>query len=134
MSDLTDEFPNRTPSVLPPWETIDRHSPSRARILREIARYREPLAEHFSNILIPSKPAPTRLGALLLVWNWWEDARSSCANCGAMALMISFGGMLSVGHMSGVCLGCAHIVTRHTGGFLVGHHAVQRALDGSGYK
>jgi hypothetical protein len=133
MSDLTDEFPNLTPSVLHPWQAVDRRQPSRARILREMARYRGPLAEHFPSIVVPARPAPTRLGALLLVWNWWEDARSSCPTCGAMALMVSFGGMLSIGHMSGICIGCAQVVTRRTGGFLVGHGAVRRAPDGSGY-
>lgn len=134
MTNPSDEFSRLTPSVLPPWEPIARRKPSLARILREVIRLREPLADHYPNILIPAIPEPTRLGAIMLVWSWWEDARSPCAACGAIALMVSWGGMLSIGHMTGVCLGCQHVVTRYIGGMAIGLAAVHRALDGSGYK
>lgn len=57
-----------------------------------MVRDRVDLPEQFPSVVVPTNPAPTRLGAVILVWHWWEDARSNCTNCGAMALKTSFGG------------------------------------------
>lgn len=103
------------------------------RILRALIAYREPMFEYYRDLLVPGKPGPTRLGAVLLLWERWIDARSRCTQCGALGMMTGFGGLLSVGSMSGWCLGCQHVAHRRTGGFGVALRAAQQALAGTGY-
>lgn len=114
--------------TLAPWEVLDARRPSAARILRGLAQFHEPMWEHYRYVTVPAKPAPVPVGALLTLWLNWEEARSSCPSCGALALMTGFGGLLSIGSMSGVCIGCAHVVFRYTPGLLYAVKSVQRAM------
>ena len=133
MNNFNEDLDGYVPSTLDPWETLERRRPSRVRILRALVAYREPMYEYYRELLVPGRPAPTRLGAVLLLWERWIDARSRCTRCGALGMITSFGGLLSVGSMSGWCLGCEHVVQRRTGGFGVALLAAQQALAGSGY-
>lgn len=51
MTNPAEDLPNLTPSVLAPWEPVARRRQDLARILREVVRLREFLAEHYPNTL-----------------------------------------------------------------------------------
>ena len=74
------------------------------------------------------------MAALLLVWNRWDYASGPCPRCGAPALATSFGGVLSIGSVSGCCTGCGGVVTRVGCGVAWVKRYCEQATAGTPYR
>ena len=48
-----------------PWERAAERSPTRVRILRALLDHHEPMLGYYSSVLVPSRPTPTPVGALM---------------------------------------------------------------------
>ena len=99
-----------------PWEQAAERSPSRVRILEALLEYHEPMLEYYGNVLVPSRPTPTSVGALISFWEEWELAFGPCGGCGSIAVATRIGGPDSTPAISGYCLGCEHVVQRRVDG------------------
>lgn len=115
------------------WWFAGFGSESRARLLAAMYRRREDLLERYPRALLPAE-IPTPLAALLLVWERWSDASGECPVCGGLALGTHFGGLLSIGGVSGTCTRCGAIVTRSIRGLAAAISGCTSACEGTEYR
>jgi hypothetical protein len=76
----------------------------------------------------------TPVAALILAWERWNYVQGKCPKCGGRALGISFGGLLSIGSVAGVCTKCALVVSRHIGGIGMSVSGAQKCVEGTPYQ
>lgn len=126
-------MPTRYPSPPGPWEACGERSQDLAGLFSATFRQRRQLAEHYP--WVPAPPAsvgspfcrsvaPYPAGALIRLWNGWDYLRGRCPECGGPTLGFAFAGGLAGGHVSGVCLRCARMLTR----FIWGIHAIMAGI------
>ena len=104
--------------ALPPWQAHAQRDAGLSKLLRALYRNRRDVLAFYPRVPLAdeSTGGSTPVAALLLLWERWDYLRGACPACGSMALGMSFGGLLTVGAVTGCCLGCARFVTRHIGG------------------
>src|SRR2546430_3384377 len=97
----------------PSWRAHARHDADLSRLLGALSRRRRDVLVCYPRVPLADEATGTTtpLAALLLLWERWEYLRGACPACGSVALGVSFGGLLSVGSVTGCCLGCARLVT-----------------------
>lgn len=128
----------RQPSPLPAaWERASSgHDRNLGLLVRGMHDHRDEILEAYPLVKLPSDHPKvfTPVAALLLAWERWDYLRGTCPECGASALGISFGGLLNIGLVGGVCTRCALIVTRHIGGFAAAARGAQESVEGTPYE
>lgn len=77
------------------------------------------------------KPLP--IGALFLLWERWPACTGDCPECGAKVYGVGFGGLLSIGGVVAVCIGCSREMYRHIGGLMVVAEEFRPWLAGTPY-
>lgn len=125
-------------SELPPRWTRAPIGPDRelSLLVRGLHEHRRKILERYPLLKLPSD-APgisTPVAALVLSWERWSYMRGRCPDCGAPALGISFGGLLNVGLVGGVCTQCAAVVSRPIAGFVVAARGARASVEGTPYE
>lgn len=129
-----DSNPSRpSPFSTPTWNATDRRDPTRARLVRAIWKHRDPMYACYRELRLPARPQPICLGALLLVWDRWEGSRGACPSCGSLGLMTGAAGVVNVGSLNGVCIGCSRILHRRTAGIVSAMNSIRSSLAGTLY-
>ena len=105
-------------------------------LVRGVHEHRDEILKFHPLVKLPSDhpKASTPVAALILAWERWDHMRGECPECGARALGISFGGMLNVGIVGGVCTQCALVVTRPIGGIVVAMRGARESVEGTPYE
>ncbi len=104
---------------LQPWvRSEDRYDHARKLLFRGMWQHRVTLVEQYPDLILPSVEPElrTHAAALILAWERWDQASGRCPDCEYWTFAADFGGMLSVGLVSGVCIGCGLISTRNIRG------------------
>lgn len=117
-----------------PWKALASFAPERSRLVAALWRRRAELLSWYP--LVPvglpdhrdQRAAP--VGALLLLWERWDYAQGTCPRCLAPAFGTSWGGMLSLGSVGGVCTVCGVVVTRYIGGIGMVVEGIRNQLSG----
>jgi hypothetical protein len=128
----------RQASTLPAkWEPapIGRNR-DRSLLVCGIYEHREEILESYPWVKLPSDhpEVSTPVAALILAWESWNYVQGKCPECGARALGISFGGLLNVGSVGGVCTQCALVVTRPIGGIAAAIRGSAASVEGTPYE
>ncbi|HEY9504769.1 MAG TPA: hypothetical protein VIQ27_02245 [Gemmatimonadales bacterium] len=132
----------RMPLSPRPWEQGDAESRDLARLLDAMWRRRWRLAAHYP--WVPVTPArvysqfhggfgPYPAGAVVRLWTYSPFLRGTCPRCGGDVLGFAFGGNLSRGHISGICLRCAAWLRRQVDGIGDYMSAIRPALQDSAF-
>lgn len=127
----------RSDPPLAPWVPVRRRRrPVEARLLAAMLEHREGLTQWYPRVLVPALDPAVRtpVAALLLVWQHWDFASGPCPRCGAPAVATSFGGVMSVGSVSGCCTGCGSVLSRDGAGFMWVKRCCDRATAGTPYR
>lgn len=118
-----------------PWRAVRKRDPSMAGLLDALFRFRSDIMATYPRVRIFGRggdlAAP--VGAPLLLWERWDKTRGFCPQCGADALGVSFGGLLTVAAVSGCCIRCVTVVTRHVAGIGVILNEIEASLEGTPY-
>ena len=119
-----------------PWEPVRRRRTVEARLLAAMLACREHLLQWYPRVLVPALDPQVRtpVAALLLVWERWDYASGPCPRCGGHAVATSFGGVMSMGAVSGCCTACAGVVTREGGGLSWVKSYCDKATAGTPYR
>jgi hypothetical protein len=98
--------------------------------------HRDEILASYPLVKLPSDHprVSTPVAALLLAWERWNYVQGDCPECGARALGDSFGGLLNVGLVGGVCTRCALVVTRPIGGVAAAMRGAAESVQGTPYK
>jgi hypothetical protein len=99
-------------------------------------KHREEILESYPLLKLPSDhpEVSTPVAALILAWERWNYVQGKCPECGARALGISFGGLLNIGSVGGVCTKCALVVTRPIGGIAAAIRGSAAIVEGTPYE
>jgi hypothetical protein len=118
------------------WEPVPRRRKTEARLLVAMLACRERLLEWYPRVFVPALDPKVRtpVAALLLVWDRWDYASGPCPRCGGPAVATSFGGVMSIGSVSGCCTVCGGVVTRPGRGFMWVKHHCDKATEGTPYR
>jgi hypothetical protein len=119
-----------------PWEPVRRHRTVEARLLAAMLACRERLLQWYPRVTVPTLDAEVRtpVAAVLLVWERWDYASGPCPRCGELAVATSFGGVMSIGSVSGCCTACAGVVTREGRGLSWVKGCCDQATAGTPYR
>jgi hypothetical protein len=129
-------FPFHSDPLPRPWEPVRRHHKTEARLLSAMLACRDRLLAWYPRVLVPALDPEVRtpVAALLLVWEWWDYASGPCPRCGGPAVATCFGGVMSIGSVSGCCAVCGGVVTREGRGMPWVKHYCDRATEGTPYR
>jgi hypothetical protein len=105
-------------------------------LVRGVYEHREEILESYPLVKLPSDhpEVSTPVAALILAWERWNYVQGKCPECGARALGISFGGLLNVGSVGGVCTQCALVVCRPIAGFVLAARGARESVEGTPYE
>ena len=128
----------RQASTLPArWERAPRgHNRDLGLFVRGVYEHREEILNSYPLVKLPSDhpEVSTPVAALILAWERWDYVQGDCPECGARALGISFGGLLNVGSVGGVCTKCALVVTRPIAGVAAAMRGAAASVEGTPYE
>ena len=119
------------------WERAPiGRSRDRSLLVRGVYEHREEILESYPWVKLPSDhpEVSTPVAALILAWERWNYVQGKCPECGARALGISFGGLLNIGSVGGVCTQCALVVTRPIGGIAAALRGSAASVEGTPYE
>jgi hypothetical protein len=128
-----ESMPSRDPSPPGRWNACGHRNQDLARLFGATFRQRRQLAEHYAWVPAPPSSvgspycrsvAPYPAGALVRLWNGWDYLRGRCPDCRGPALGFALAGGLAGGHVLGVCLQCASMLTQ----FIPGIHAIMAGI------
>ena len=113
--------------------SADLYDHDRKLLFREMWSRRGTLLIHYPHLLLHTvEPGlVSHVAALVLLWERWDRASGECPDCSSLIFAQSVGGLLSVGAVSGVCLGCGLISSRHIGGMSEVLAGCRIAVDGT---
>ena len=119
-----------------PWKPVRRHRKVEARLLAAMLACRDHLVQWYPRVLVPALDPHVRtpVAALLLVWERWDFATGRCPRCDGRAVATCFGGVMSIGSVSGCCTACGGAVTRDGGGISWVKHYCDKATAGTPYR
>jgi hypothetical protein len=125
-------------SALPAaWERAPRdHNRDLGLLIRGMSDHREEILKSYPLLKLPSDHPRvfTPVAALLLAWERWDHVQGKCPECGARALGISFGGLLNIGSVGGVCTKCTLVVTRPIAGIAAAIRGSAASVKGTPYE
>jgi hypothetical protein len=101
-----------------------QHAPALAEVIRRLLRPTVfaqldpwlPFPQNACSFRFGRASRPLPIGALRILWDEGAPFSQPCPECGDMARMISFGGLLSVGGGRLICTGCSGDFFQHIGG------------------
>ena len=104
-------------------------------LIRGLHEHRDEILKFHPLVQLPSDhpKVSTPVAALILAWERWNYVQGDCPECGARALGISFGGLLNVGSVGGVCTKCALVVCRPIGGFVAAARGARESVERTPY-
>ena len=95
------------------WRVHAKRDPALRRLLRALYQHRREILAHYPAVPIADE---TEIAAIILLWERWESLRGRCPECGSDVLGVGLGGLLSIGVVTGCCLGCARLLSHDIGG------------------
>jgi hypothetical protein len=128
---------NRTSQLPPAWESAPiGYKRELGLLVRGLYEHRAEILESHPLLKLPSDhpKVSTPVAALILAWARWDYLQGDCPECGAPALGISFGGLLNIGSVGGVCTKCALMVCRPIRGFVTAARGAQKSVQGTPYQ
>ena len=120
-----------------PWERAGNlYDQDLCLLVRGVFAHREQILAHYPWVRLPYRvpQITTPVAALILAWERWNYLQGDCPDCGSPALGVSFGGMLSKGQVTGVCIKCARIVKRFIGGGGRAATGARKCVEGTPYR
>jgi hypothetical protein len=124
-----------------PWEPdkVKAKDSGQAAVLSALERHADALLAQDPWIPVPqtsctftfgSKSRPLPICALLHLWKTWPSLQGDCPKCAAKAAIrgYSFGGLLTIGGITGACLQCGNQFVRWIGGLASSQATVQPLL------
>ena len=124
------------PPAPDPWKGCKRHDRDLSLLVRGIYEKRKEILAHHPMVRLPTADPKiwTPVAALILAWERWDYVQGKCPKCCGRALGVSFGGLLSIGSVGGVCTKCALMVSRHIGGIGAAVRGAQKSVEGTPYR
>jgi hypothetical protein len=107
-----------------------------ADLLKAMLACRVQLYQYYPRVQVPALDPLVRtpVAAILRVWDRWDFASGPCPSCGGVAVATSFGGVMTIGSVSGCCTACGEVVTRDGGGFSWVRRCCEVATAGTSYR
>jgi hypothetical protein len=131
----------------PQWILRDTNNVGMANLIKDCLLYKNvilknsphlPFPQHHCSFsyklrVDPDKELSLPVGLLYHLWDKADEFRGRCPSCGSDIYGYTFGGMLTVGGIKGICLGCGQDASLWLGGLGTVRNLIHKYLPDTPY-